>query len=663
TKALHIMELIYDRKNDKFKFSSLSADKKVKKKPISLLLSSNEDFRAINNVFTDAEGKLDHINTIVFNEFDQLYHQWQNDNNLDKFDNILFNDYFLKLNKSFQDIYLINNNYNIDIENWFNYSSKFKNKINRYFWLLGPEERIELEGWNDKISHKVRFYNIAYRDYVSKVNGIENIIKKLNVLGEFNYCNGEIIKIGRLLFDLRDKFNTFYDPTELRERIKNLIEDLKLLKEKWFPSKLDDGIIQSILNFLEDFIDNENHNFKLKYFFDKIYRANTDSTFVIITKHSCSESDKNYLIKTIQKKSPEANFKFLNIKQNIPEILKYNDLFNYCLLFTFRGKYQVSPLTNIYAKENVYLLNPLEFNYANYKYVNKTKPTLDTLYDNKKRIELLNLDMTYNKEIANPNPEFINTFSEESWIESSDNKDTDKQDFDFEFFVKSIQNKIQSEGLSSTNEQDEVMVLFEDGSYEIYTSNKTLFVHNDSIKSIENAKKEAKNMEKGDTIFHVKNKGSVKETMLSILKTKDAFEGKVFYNEEWRYLLNEKLKSLDNSLENLNNLLERNGFLVSINVPLDWINGNTTQPNDFEKLLVALVKMNVIDENKIPSYLDAVKSIKSLQITFLRETIKKIIAEFDNLPYTSKNKLIDENLINEFLEYIDIKRVSIVIKL
>lgn len=665
-KYLHIQEVVYDKGNDKYKFQSLSTAKGVISRPISLVIASEEDFNAFDNIKKQAEGKFNHINTVVFSDFDELVKKSYRNNNEDVLKDSLHQNYFQVLDEEdLMDVFLVNKNYNLDIETWLNDSLEQEINKQRFCWLVNPVERISIEGYSNSIQHDVEFHAIRDKEYVNFINEINRFINKWMGLAEECPCNEESLIGAEILFDIRNRLNSFFHPSKFREDIQNYIKKLMELQDKWFGNGSDNGLINETNSLLRTMCDEEvcNCNQKLKYLLNYFKPERRNTKLLIITGRKLSEEDTEYFKQSINEISPSAECEFKFYKDNITEVLTLHDIYDYCILFTFREKYRTAPLVNIYAKRHHFLLNSLEYGYAKREIIRKTFPIIESLTDIRKKLDLLNLDYSFGETMVLSKPNFIENQPDEQMEPEREYMEVELESFDFDAFVESVLSKRSETDLCYSKEIPEVMIFMDDGSYYRYPDHKMVFVYGEDLSSIDQARKSVGNLSEGDTIFFVKSDGDVKDTIFNLLKSKPEFEKIVHDNQEWRDKLEQKADTLNNDMCRLNALLEENDFPISLSVPNEWINGNTTRPHNFDKLLITLVKMDVIHKQKIPDYLKAVKTVKSIQITFVREAIKKMIAYIDNIPYTSNNRLINDEIIDEFMERVELKKVNTVIKL
>lgn len=671
-KFINIEEVIYDKENDSYKFKPLATSKKVTKKPVSLVIASDSDFRALDIIKNEAIGKYDHINTIVFNNFDDLYYNFFSDDNEEELLYYL-NYYFDQIdNGRIMDIYLINKNYNLSLDKYFRKSFSNESRTKLFTWFIDPNERIHLENKQHLLRHNTEFHKISSKGFINVLNDTYKLLNKWKELAKKEFCNGEIIIGPEILYNILSKLNSFYDPEQLINSYLPFATDkLNNLKERWFSSDSDDGLIDetvSHINYLFE-IKNEAHNSKLNYFlnnFQSEIKIDNKYRVIVITDKPPETSDKEYFVNKITELNKEIEIDFKHKNENIPELLNLLHLYDYCLLFCYRGKYRTAPLTNIYAKKHVYLLNPKEYHFANYNIENYTLPHIKEMIADNNRLKLLNLPPgLFTKIDFNP-PKFICKENESNTLTEFDIK-KEKQ-FDFEAFANSLINSVDKtpKNLNTQNESLYYYYIFmEDGNYYKFPDNKRLFVFDEDLTSIDKAKKPVKEINIGDTIIFLKTDENIeiKDVIYHLLNKSNSFNSVLYYNKKWREVLTQKFIDLDLDLNKLNLVLNEYGIDVSRHVPEYWMSSETTLPQKFDNILLALANMELIEKSEIPKYRDSVKQIKKIQITFVRELIKKIIAEVENIPYIPSNPLIDKNLLDEFIEHIEIKKVKNVIKI
>ena len=103
--------------------------------------------------------------------------------------------------------------------------------------------------------------------------------------------------------------------------------------------------------------------------------------------------------------------------------------------------------------------------------------------------------------------------------------------------------------------------------------------------------------------------------------------------------------------------LRENGFIIDTDLSVqEWIESERRRPQHFTELLFALSWLNVIKSERISLYNKCNLELKSQQIKFFRIAIKKLVAKLNGI-YLPSSDIYTDDLLNEFLNLIDIKTI------
>lgn len=654
---IHIQKVIARREIGHYKVQTISNARRTSNKPVSILIAPNNYAYDYNNIINSQEGRLNHIKTIIWDNFDELINNYlKSDQNIVfKELNLIKELYFNKVHdSSLKDIYLISDNYNIHI---YELLSRLNLGDCFHTWLFKPVERLRIEGYN-KIKPKIFVLTIKDVNYYNLVNEIKEIINSWKELSNKYPVEGEVIKRVSFLYDLLLKIQTFSAPYFLSQDLSIYREKLENLKKSWFISNQDGGVIDRTINFCIS-LTTSDLNFKANLIIEVLRNLSINSGQVIIVSKNSNQSDFKFINNVIKEKYPLISFEMRyssdiikepSLSTNLPEAVIYLDC---------RDKLRTAPFLNVYSENQVFIIDNMEFNIFK-RSLNRIDPIIKSASDDIGKLILLNLEDT----------NLVADYEHLDVIMPIENQVINKDlineivPVNFEAFCKSVFNKEQSLSSKHTLESDEYIVFMEDNSYAIWFGSKKVFVFNEDDDSLDKSWISVDTLMPGYEIILVKNEGELKDLITRLLQKREDYVPLIDDDKLWRirikdFILSNQLVDYHQFAQVLNdNQFEITGITVD-----NWVNEHVLTPQNFNKLLFTLFKIGIIEDQEIMRIYNSNKKLKNIKVTFIRESVKNIICELKGIPFISANEIVDKHMVDELSSYITIKKVKSLNKL
>ena len=652
---IHIKKVIYCKDTESYKVETISSKRKTSDKPVSILVSSLDNAYDFKKIISSLAPTLNHIKTVIWDDFDDILKLKKNESvnfDDDVIGSIKTNYFDRVIDKSLKDIYLINKNHNIDIHSII---KKLELGDVYYPWLLKPAEKLAFEE-SDCIKSQIIISVIDNSNYYITRNRINDLINSWKQLATDYSLGGEVIKNVSFLYELLDKMQTFYDIENLNSKIISYCGLLDEFKNQWFQNNQDCGIIDSTVNLCNSFVA-KNLNFKIPIIENELNKIQLTNGTVIIFSKNQERIDQLYLEKKLNNSFSNLKFVFKTSSDIIKESPLCANLPSAVFYLDFRGKLQTAPFINIYSKNQIFVIDNQELNYLK-KTHNYNKKIFSEVSSDSNKLALLNLDGS--QYILNDeNIEFIMPVEKQiSEVEKVDEFTINS----LEAFVKSIfKNNIPLANKTSSK-LNEYIVFFDDGSTLIEAHSKKVFVF-DETNSLDQSWISIEALQPNNEILTLNRGGEIKDLINELLLKKESYSPIIRNDKKWRdhiknYMIN---NSLD--LQSIADVFTNNGFKIHEMSIDNWIDGYVSTPQKFKELLILLSKLGIININDVVSIYESNKKLKEIKITFVRESVKKIICELKGIPYYSENTLVDSETINKLASYISIKKVKFVNKL
>lgn len=656
---LNIQKAIF-QSNDDIKFELLSKQK-TNAKPVSVIVARHDAFRAFSNIIASDYNKLKHIKTIVIDDFDELILQWEKKDIANTELNEIKETYVKDLkNKTLKDVYLISKNKNLNIHKLF-----VDFKIDYYPWFIQPVEEFQLNT-NNQTDIVFELKEVCNEKFNFIMSSFIHLLDRWQELAKNNYCHGEVIVQIHSLLNLKSRFSTYCEPDNIISSTNQFEKSLLEFKSKWFSNNLDYNLINETVEFIKSEISPNNINSKLIEIIKFIESHNCQNGTVVIISDNKIEEDRKYVHTKITERYPSIKLRLLDINFSLQEFMNMRNGVDMILYLSYRKKILKTILTNVLSIKQIIILDNQNLNFAETT-TNKLQQLITELGADDNKYDLLNTTPLINGNTGNDGR--IRTIITKCDIRKDKpikEGEAEEDSFDFEQFVQDVLGKFYEDSHTAIGNSGYYKIFFEDGTSQDFPEHRRFFHYDDNDHEEEFTKyqKDINKLKWGDQIIISKNNKQLKELLDSALNKDPQFADSLNNDEEWRNKIRSRLKIYGWDFTEFRRRLRSSGFPIESNLTIEnWLEEDTQRPQNFEKLLIALVKLEIISEKKLPIYLKHNGKIKSLQTTFFREAIKTLISNLHGINYETEKNIINEDLLNEFIDLIEIKKVTSVIKL
>lgn len=644
TDYIHIQKAIWKKQKGIYDYVTISRCRDSK---VSVLLAEYQDIHAID-IF---KNKYNNLDTIIFDDFELNYKS--------KKEEMLgfINECKEKINnKILRDIYMIFSDSEL------NYFYNFNNEnLNCLSWIISDIDFRKTEEYGNLklILINDKKYNYIIEKYYDALSTIISLIKQ----GIFSK---DIFTVLALFSKLRKRYTSFYDS----ENIYHMIEEAKRNFKNYMDEKLYSEIYllekKEITNYLNELSDSLINN-KINKFFELGIKLEGNVAF--ISENDILE-DELFLINEFKKKNIniekyEDNKKYdnlliLGITKDIRYMINYNKLADNVFLILSKNEYE-------------YLLK-------NAKYVQKI---IDTISNNNYRKNLLNLEteeyfnetkfvgLTNNLDFLTENQDFSNIDEKE---QDHCNMELEKDFIDLDDQINDLISQSYQKYYGDITKHPEVsrdMIVFilDDGTIiEKFNKSRLYIWTGEEIRDIENLEKYACEVNIGDEIFLFKgdygNNEFNKLLNEKIMNTED-YDEIFMCAESWRnQLISLSARFTDTEIRNK---LSNHGFTRTVATISNWINGRTTVPDEFEKLIKTINVLSRVNTHNIQCIDNPEKVIEcSKRIGRIKTKIPKMIKDKSIEKLCGISVEIEDvtlrKLFNEIYDCIDLKKITHIIK-
>ncbi len=643
-----IHRTVFDNNSRSITFRQISGAKTKDRLP-TVLASRVSDLFAYDNILSAGKGQYNHLKTIIIEDFDLELRSWERNGTLQENLEAMNEIYFSRLGKGIKDIYLVCRNRNFDT-----HSILLKNKITPMTWLLTPQETSELDE-SDSLKEIVikEFSEPQLFEFVVE---IEQILLLWKSLSEQYFCNGQSLDIVLRLYCIREKLNSFYSPYTFEHGIIELKKLIYLLKSQWFASGQDDGIIERTKILLDTLISvkaNPSEQLSLEI----TSSINDKHKLITIITNNKDKDDHHYLLSIIS--LTEVPIRFYTVKEFLSKKPDHFEKQEKLIYLVWNKEVVNKFLTEFSIREQLFLINKRGCQFLR-TYSLSAWRSISSISTTIEKYGLLNIENIGCVEQKNPFPKNI------TFIDKVIELDQEHEIVplpELEESIVQVVSKIRERNTTNYLEEASVNVFFEDGSYLSFAENRSVFYYDEqSGDTTADLQKEVKNLEENDLIIVPKNKIEIKKLLNDTLSGNEDFATYVSNDLEWRYKLESYIIKSVGDLSHFRERLKDNGIKIEADITIrNWIEGETLEPRNFNNILLTLAKMSIIDSEKASIYLKGAKVLKKLKSTFIRTAMQKLIYSLKGINFNAIDELFDENLLNSFLDHVEMKKVLVVI--
>ena len=647
---LKILKTSFNADGESIDFTRISFAE-TNNNPVSLIVSRSDSYRAYYNIIKAGKGSLDHINTIIIDNFDDIILKANESGTLDDDLAFLQSEYFNKLGngvKNIKDIYLICSNRNFEVQEILK-----KKGIESFPWLLTPIEKLVLDD-KELIKPEIIISGICNKVFEEVLDRINKLLSKWKNLASSNFCSGQVLLPIRNLFILRDKWSSFNDPTNFKKFLDEFEIILVHLQREWFSNGIDYGLIDETRILCSNVKDSFHLNL-LEPDLKRLIEALDENAreVVIVTKNN-DEGDKQHITNYLANVNPSIKYIFKDkneillgstLKGIIPDLIVYlvwdKELFN-------------SSFVNPLAIRQVYLISRTGCESLKRYSINGKKQIMD-IGNSDNKYKLLNLER------YNDNTSIEDELISLKFLQCEEGKAIVEQiDIipEIEEFVHDIIKHYNKPDGNSNYVSNSVILFFEDGTHVEWPEHKNVFFYDDNLES-EGAsiQKDINDLEVGDQIMVAKRSKELKKVIEDALAENESYSQSIIIDHDWRDKILNYINLNHWDLQYFRKKLNENGFRVDTDFTItNWIEGDTIKPQKFNKLLVALCQMGILNDEKMAEFYNENKHLKSIKTKFIRSSVQKLILSLKGINYGT-DALFDEHLLNTFIDHIEIKCV------
>ncbi len=651
---INIQKVDFSSRDGSIKFKSLSKPS-TRNKPISLLVARHDSFRAYESIISAGGMQLKNVKTVIIDNFDELIDRWERIDNVESEMNDLKHIYFEKVKSgNIKDIYIVSKNNSTYIHEIFK-----KNEIKYFPWLLKPVEEKVINSNSELVNKPSIIISTVKDEKFDIINSkLNQLIAEWKILAHNSFCSGEILIPITFLIELRLKINSFFDPSLFLSSIEAFHIKINQIKSRWFNEGQDYNKVNETIQFLiENFKTlSDESNYKLKLLIKKLKGSNEKTNLIIVSDNKSIE-DINWMTTYLNSIFPDKSIihffrkEFLISKQE----LKYDN--TSIVYLTSNKKIIGDTINNLLAEEQIFILNKSLFSFTN-AFIKRLQNIQNDIASDEKKYELLNIEKSINIQ---------NTFSDDSYpiiydnqMDTSskvDNNNIENSEIDIQSIVEEI--IVNDHFEFQRNLINQHILFFDDGTILEVPETRHFFIYEDDKESddIDKSQKTAKNLEVGSQIITTKRGLDVKDLLKQELKKNEHFSYLVGMDDKWRLLINFYISRNKMDLDYFCLKLAKTDFKIGAAALKHWIEGDTRRPDNFKVLLESLAELGIINIVEIDDYDYCNSELKSIQIKFVRTALKRLIDRFNGI-ISEEDELFTDDLMNDFINHIEIKRVT-----
>jgi len=628
---------------DAIKLSLISAPR-TKNQPVTILVARNDSVMAFNHIIEAGKNKIDHLNTVIIDDFDELLKIWERSGVLDERISELKEIYFDRLGTVMKDIYLICKNRNFSVHEWM-----AKYGIRSEAWQVTPREKIVLDGL-DMPEPLISVKRMTDKMLESIQTSAEHLLHQWKELGRNNFCNGQTIRQIGHLYNLRDKLLSFYKPETFLKLNKIIDQELDEYQRIWFSNNQDEGLIQQTRDFLASQNISGGNLTDIRHI---IAQNNTVLKKIVFVTNNTDKDDRSFFESELALVLKETSMSFCTAKEFLQIRETNNDLPDLVIYLSWNKDVLNNALVNLLSNKQVFLVNKKSSKII-INHFNKSVAGLAAISGTDIKYNLLNLDPPSETSDKQDNGLIALADEAEFFAETDDSADIE----DISEYVHGVLNFFNNDTTKATKKGvKSYFVFFEDGTHVEWPENKSVFYFEDHAEGEKDSvQKEVQHLVIGDLVLLPKNRAEMKSILKNALSQDEKMASSLKYDEEWRKKINNCITLDHNETDQFRDLLIENGFSISSGTIRNWIDGETIQPHNFKKLLLTLIKMDVIEDEMKERYLIENRTLKRHKIMFVRSAVRKLIFNLKGIHY-GEDGIFDEKLLNAFVDHVDIKPV------
>jgi hypothetical protein len=373
----------------------------------------------------------------------------------------------------------------------------------------------------------------------------------------------------------------------------------------------------------------------------------------VFVTNNADKDDRSFFESELAVILNETDISFCTAKEFLQIREANNDLPDLIIYLSWNKDVLNNALVNLLSNKQVFLVNKKSSRII-INHFDKSVAGLTGISGTDIKYNLLNLEPPSETSDKQDNGLIILADEAEFFAETNESDDVE----DISVYVHEVLNFFNSDTAKAHKKGVKTyFVFFEDGTHVEWPENKSVFYFEDHAEGEKDSvQKEVQHLATGDLVLLPKNRAEMKSILKNALSQDEKMASSLKYDEEWRKKINICITSDHQEIDKFRDQLVENGFNISSGTIKNWIDGETIQPHNFKKLLLTLIKMNVIQDEMKERYLIENKTLKRHKIMFVRSAVRKLIFNLKGIHY-GEDGIFDEKLLNAFVDHVDIKPV------
>jgi hypothetical protein len=655
---MNIQKVVFPSKDEDIRFTRLSKPQ-TSKKPVSLIIARHDAFRSYKSIIDAGAGSLNHIRTIIIDDFDELVSRWEKSDCVKEEVGWLNDNYFKRIHeKQIKDLYLISRNSNVHIHQILK-----ETQVSYNPWLLNPLEEQFINSEKDPgFAPVITVTNIGDSHFENLACSLNILINKWKELARNSFCNGEILSPINNLYELRKKLNSFFNSEILFDFTETFLLNLDQLQKKWFSARQDYNTIEETKKFvLENFnADSRLVNFKLLTILEILKDMFTKGIIFIVSENNTAD-DIKWLKDEIHATYPEVTVNYFHKKDFL--CLNQDYPASNCIIFYLTSDKKIIGRAsgNVLAKEQVFILNDRSYSFTE-TFLKKNQRLQIEVGNTNKKYQLLNIKESPDSSLLGEGGLIPLHFIRHQigLFEAKDEPSIPEEELQ-----DVVEHILQKQQHNSWVPTERFLLFFDDGSIMHVPESKHFFLYEDDKETddFEKSLRTAEELCAGDEVILAKRGWQLKEILEQALKKNKDFSQAIEMDYKWRLLIRNHIERCNWPIDYFRRKLQQNDFSIGSDLTIrNWIDGETRRPDNFLGLLTALSNLNIIHKEEIKDFDRYNSEIKSIQSRFVRTAIRELIARLNGINI-EEDDVFTEDLLNDFINHIEIKRISTIYKL
>ncbi|MCF8226009.1 MAG: hypothetical protein K9J30_09030 [Bacteroidales bacterium] len=531
-----------------------------------------------------------------------------------------------------KDIYLVFNEKDLHSYNYI-----LKSKLDNFPFFLNSEAKKHFlsskAGMHEPEAKLVNIPDLS-SDFKEAIRIARGLCKEVHIINLID-------PLVKPLFELKKRFNSFYNPDSLEEYLYSVQASLNEIRNTWFTGKE----YENIFNFLFAFLD----KIRASRGNEKLYLiTNTDIRLeekTGIVSFNENQDDMDFLkammhLEGIEFMNPR------NIQNPLTELEKYANVF----VLNSTRELSNAICANSFKSNVVLILNKTEHDQYD---KNKNCWLIRNLSSREKLYDILNLDYE-----EGSNPEVISAKPETD--------ETDQMEFDLDSFIRDVMKEKEInqvyKNYDRTREIDSIILFFRDGTSVTVNESKYFFIHKEDPKILKECHVQARDLKVDDIIFLVMHDAEEFEKLIwQIAEEQPEIKKLLDQDMKWRKNIDSYLRENKITKSSFRALLKENGFNIGSDQAIHtWVYGDVYEPRNMETLIDVLCNLGILVESEKDETLISIRAVKKLKTRLPGELQKMNIANMNDLIYTSDYSFPE--LLEKMYKFLDIKTISYIIK-